>query len=30
VISRKLFTRDQSATPQCNEGHGNPGSNDAD
>jgi hypothetical protein len=30
VISRKLFTRDQSATPQCNEGHGNPGSNDVD
>jgi Animal haem peroxidase len=22
VISRKLFTRDQSATPNCNEGHG--------
>lgn len=24
VISRKLFTRDQSATPECNEGHGSP------
>ena len=24
VISRKLFTRDQSATPDCNHGHGTP------
>ena len=24
VVSRKLFTRDQSATPDCNEGHGTP------
>jgi hypothetical protein len=28
VISRKLFTRDQRATPNCNEGHGTPGSNE--
>ena len=26
VISRKLFTRDQSSTPNCNEGHGTPDS----
>ena len=25
VISRKLFTRDQHATPTCNKGHGTPG-----
>jgi Animal haem peroxidase len=24
VISRKLFTRDQTATPNCNQGHGTP------
>ncbi len=26
VISRKLFTRDQTATPNCNQGHGTPDS----
>jgi hypothetical protein len=30
VISRKLFTRDQSASPNCNEGRGAPNSNDGD
>jgi hypothetical protein len=30
VISRKLFTRDQSATPNCNKGYGDPEINDAD
>ncbi len=30
VISRRLFTRDQSATPDCNHGLGVPGSQDAD
>ena len=30
VISRKLFTRDQSKTPDCNEGHGQPNSDTAD
>jgi Animal haem peroxidase len=30
VISRRLFTRDQTATPDCNHGHGVPGSVDAD
>jgi hypothetical protein len=30
VISRKLFTRDQSLTPNCHEGHGAPGSNEGD
>jgi hypothetical protein len=30
VISRKLFTRDQSATPNCNQGHGSPDANDSD
>jgi hypothetical protein len=29
VISRKLFTRDQTATPNCNEGHGVANSNDS-
>jgi hypothetical protein len=30
VISRKLFTRDQTNTPNCNKGRGLPGSKDAD
>jgi Animal haem peroxidase len=30
VISRKLFTRDQSKTPNCNNGHGPPNSIDGD
>ncbi len=30
VISRRLFTRDQSQTPDCNQGHGVPGSTTAD
>ena len=30
VISRRLFTRDQSATPGCNEGRGTPGSTDSE
>jgi hypothetical protein len=30
VISRKLFTRDQTATPSCNEGKGVPDSNDSE
>jgi hypothetical protein len=30
VISRRLFTRDQSKTPDCNEGHGRPDSGTAD
>jgi len=28
VISRKLFTRDQTASPNCNQGRGTPNSND--
>src|SRR5262249_29185137 len=28
VISRKLFTRDQKDTPNCNQGHGTPNSNE--
>ena len=30
VISRRLFTRDQTRTPGCNHGKGTPGSTDAD
>jgi hypothetical protein len=30
VISRKLFTRDQSKAPNCNAGHGNPAAADSD
>ena len=30
VISRKLFTRDQSNSPNCNQGHGVANSNDSD
>jgi Animal haem peroxidase len=30
VISRKLFTRDQSGMPNCNQGQGVPGSSEAD
>jgi hypothetical protein len=30
LISRKLFTRDQGHSPNCNEGHGVPGRDDAD
>jgi hypothetical protein len=30
VISRRLFTRDQTRTPGCNRGKGTPGSTDAD
>lgn len=30
VISRKLFTRDQSSAPRCNEGHGVAGTDDSD